>query len=239
MIAQRAPEDDDAPMDGQVPPPGRTAPASRNSASGVDLVAGAAAIGAEMAAGVAGAVVGTLEAAGRHLGRPVAGLARAVGGPVGTRIGRTATRIADRGRAERLRAEADLARLLDAIVPEVVRAMMTRIDLNQIAADIDVDAIARRIDVDAVIARVDLVGITEDILDQIDLPEIIRESAGSMTTEAVHDVRMTGIGADEAVSRVVDRLLRRRGARRTAAPGQQTDGFTEAVEPDQQEDPLP
>ena len=227
-------------MDGQVPPPGRSAPASRNSASGVDLVAGAAAIGAEMAAGVAGAVVGTLEAAGRHLGRPVAGLARAVGGgPVGTRIGRTATRIADRGRAERLRAEADLARLLDAIVPEVVRAMMTRIDLNQIAADIDVDAIARRIDVDAVIARVDLVGITEDILDRIDLPEIIRESAGSMTTEAVHDVRMTGIGADEAVSRVVDRLLRRRGARRTAAPGQQTDGFTEAVERDRQEDPFP
>ncbi|MGH9252845.1 MAG: hypothetical protein ACRD0W_25525, partial [Acidimicrobiales bacterium] len=110
--------------------------------------------------------------------------------------------------------------------------VMTRIDLNQIATGIDVDAIARRIDVDAVIARVDLVGITDDILDHIDLPEIIRESAGSMTTEAVHDVRMTGIGADEAVSRVVDRLLRRRGARRTAAPGQPADGFTDAVEPE-------
>ncbi|HJU97872.1 MAG TPA: hypothetical protein VJ644_07855 [Jiangellaceae bacterium] len=235
-------------MDGQVPLPARRESGSGPAASAVDLVAGTAVIGAEVVAGVAGAVAGTLEAAGRFLGRPVAGLARTVGAPVATRIGRSAARVADRGRAERSRAEADLDRLLDAVVPEVVRAVVTRIDLtalvrqqvdvNQIAAGVDVDAIARRVDVDAVIARVDLIGITEDVLDSIDLPEIIRESAGSMTTEAVHDVRMTGIGADEAVSRAVDRLLRRRGARRTVGPVPRADGLGVPVAHDPEEEPL-
>jgi hypothetical protein len=234
-------------MDGQVPVPA-SEPRSGAASSAVDLVAGTAVISAEVAAGVTGAVVGALEAAGRSLGRPVVGLARTVGAPVGTRIGRAAGRIADRGRAERRRAEADLVRLLDALVPEVVRAVVTRIDLtalvrqqvdvNQVAAEIDVDAIARRVDVDAVIARVDLIGITEDIIDRIDLPEIIRESAGSMTTEAVHDVRMTGIGADEAVSRAVDRLLRRRGARRTLGPVPRADDLTQPAAHDRGEEPL-
>jgi hypothetical protein len=245
-IAQRAQEGDDDSMDGQVPVPVSSTPRSGPASSAVDLVAGTAVIGAEVAAGMAGAVVGTVEAVGRVLGRPVAGLARTVGAPVGTRIGRAADRIADRGRAERRRAEADLVRLLDALVPEVVRAVVARIDLtalvrqqvdvNQVAAEIDVDAIARRLDVDAVIARVDLIGITEDVLDRIDLPEIIRESAGSITTEAVHDVRMTGIGADEAVNRAIDRLLRRRGQRRTAGPAQRADGFAQPVVPDRGED---
>ena len=235
-------------MDGHVSLPAGRESGSGPAASAVDLVAGTAVIGAEVVAGVAGAVAGTLEAAGRFLGRPVAGLARTVGAPVATRIGRSAARVADRGRAERSRAEADLDRLLDAVVPEVVRAVVTRIDLtalvrqqvdvNQIAAGVDVDAIARRVDVDAVIARVDLIGITEDVLDSIDLPEIIRESAGSMTTEAVHDVRMTGIGADEAVSRAVDRLLRRRGARRTVGPVPRADGLGVPVAHDPEEEPL-
>jgi hypothetical protein len=45
----------------------------------------------------------------------------------------------------------------------------------------------------------------------VDLPEIIRDSTGSMVSETVHDVRVQGIEADRAVSRLVDRLLRRRG----------------------------
>jgi hypothetical protein len=253
-------------MDGQALLPASSEPRSRSAPSAVDLAAGTLMIGAEVAAGVAGAVAGTLEATGRLLGRPVAGLARTVGAPISSRVGRVAVRVADRGRAGRRRAEADLDRLLDVVVPEVVHAVITRIDLtalvqhqvdvNQIAAGVDidaiarrvdvdaiarrvdVDAIARRVDVDAVIARVDLIGITEDILDRIDLPEIIRESAGSMTTEAVHDVRMTGIGADEAVSRAVDRLLRRRGARRTLGPVPRTDGLAEPAVHDRGEEPL-
>lgn len=231
-----------------VPLPKSNEPRSGAAPSVADLVAGTAVIGAEVAAGMAGIVAGVLGAAGRRLSRPVAGVTRTIGTPFGGRIGRAAARVADRGREERKRAAADLERLLDALVPDVVHAVVARIDmtalvrqevdLDEVAAAIDVDAIARRVDVEAVIARVDLVGITEDILDRIDLPEIIRESAGSMTTEAVHDVRMTGIGADEAVNRAVDRLLRRRGTRRTAGPLPQADGFTQPAARDQPEDPL-
>jgi hypothetical protein len=47
-------------------------------------------------------------------------------------------------------------------------------------------------------------------MDEIDLPEIIRGSTGSMALETMHDVRLQGIEADRAVSRLMDRVLRRR-----------------------------
>jgi hypothetical protein len=51
---------------------------------------------------------------------------------------------------------------------------------------------------------------TEDqVIDAIDLPEILRESTGSVASEAVRGVRADGVQADEAVARFVDRLLRR------------------------------
>ena len=44
----------------------------------------------------------------------------------------------------------------------------------------------------------------------IDLPAIIRDSTGSMASETVRGVRMTGVSADDALSRAVDRALFRR-----------------------------
>ena len=82
----------------------------------------------------------------------------------------------------------------------------------------DIDAIAARIDVEAIIGRVDLVTLVEEVITTIDLPEIIRQSSGSMAYATVRGVRMRGIEADEVVERLVDRLrLRRRSAARAAA----------------------
>jgi len=123
----------------------------------------------------------------------------------------------------------------------VVRQVLTRVDEEQVAelaAKADVDAIARRLDIDAVLdrmdltstvlKRVDLVRVVDAVLDQmdlialaneiiegVDLPEIIRDSTGSMASETVKGVRMQGIGADQAVDRAIDRLL----LRRTRSPG--------------------
>jgi hypothetical protein len=58
----------------------------------------------------------------------------------------------------------------------------------------------------------------------IDLPEIIRESTGSMASDVVRDARMQGIDADVAIARVVDRIIRRRRARLTDAPGEPESG---------------
>jgi hypothetical protein len=55
----------------------------------------------------------------------------------------------------------------------------------------------------------DLIALANEIIDGVDLPEIIRESTGSMASETVQGVRMQSIGADQAVSRAVDRLLLR------------------------------
>ena len=100
---------------------------------------------------------------------------------------------------------------LDGVVARVdIDAVLDRVDLNEVAKRLDVDAVVARADLDAAIERVDLIGIVEEILDVIDLPGIIRDSTGSMASETVRGVRMTGISADDALSRAVDRALWRR-----------------------------
>lgn len=100
---------------------------------------------------------------------------------------------------------------LDAAVARVdIDGIIDRVDLDGVAAKLDVDAVVARADLDAVIDRIDLVGIVQEVLDVIDLPAIIRDSTGSMASETVRGVRMTGVGADDALARVVDRALFRR-----------------------------
>ena len=109
---------------------------------------------------------------------------------------------------------------LDAIVAGVdIEPVINRLDLTAIVLNhVDLDAL-----VDAVLARIDLVGLAEEVIDAVDLPEIIRESTGSMASETVRGARMQGIHADEAVGRAVDRILLRRGRRHPRGPGGQRD----------------
>ena len=154
-------------------------------------------------------------------------------------------RAADRGDLRRTAIGREVARLLDAVVPVVADAMLRRIDLtgavgryvdiDALVDGVDLDAIVRRldlnrivreqvdldglvaiVDVEAVINRVDLVGLTETIIDEIDLPEIIRESTGSVASETVRGVRMQGVTADDALDRALERFRLRRRAYRVA-----------------------
>ena len=110
---------------------------------------------------------------------------------------------------------------LDAAVKRVdIDAVISRVDIDAIAATLDIDAIAAKLDIEAVIGRVDLVAIVDEVLEEIDLPAIIRDSTGSIASETVRGVRMTGISADDALTRAVDRALFRR--RRPPAPGTAT-----------------
>ncbi|MDH3013394.1 hypothetical protein QM583_16440 [Gordonia alkanivorans] len=86
------------------------------------------------------------------------------------------------------------------------------VDLDAVATKIDLDSIAARIDIDAVLDRVDLVGLAEEIIDGVDLPDIIREASTSVTADVMTDVRSTSERADDAVANAVNRFLRRRGA---------------------------
>jgi hypothetical protein len=110
---------------------------------------------------------------------------------------------------------------IDAIVSQVdIDAIAKRIDVDAIVERIDVDTIVSRVDVDAIVRRLDLVALAEEVVNGIDLPEIIRESTGSMASDVVRDARMQSIDADVTIARVVDRIIRRRRARLTDAPGE-------------------
>ena len=122
----------------------------------------------------------------------------------------------------------DLALNLVDLTP-VVESVVRRMDLEEIVGtaldQLDLtDMVVERVDLQRVITsaleeidltqlvldRVDLVKIADVIVDGVDLTEIIRDSTESMALETVHDVRLQGIEADRAVSRLVARVLHRR-----------------------------
>jgi len=123
---------------------------------------------------------------------------------------------------------------VDAVVArlDLNRIVRERVDLDGLVATVDLDAAAARLDIDAVLDRIDLVGIAGDVIDQLDLPEIIRESTGSMASDTLREVRMQGISGDEAITRAIDRLRLRRGRRPTpAVTGASPDGIPRQQEP--------
>ena len=103
---------------------------------------------------------------------------------------------------------------LTALVAQVVDLdrLVAGVDLDAVARRLDIDAVARRLDVEAVVDRLDLVSIVESVIDEIDLPQIIRGSTGSMASDTLTGARLQGMSADEALTRIVNRL-RARGRR--------------------------
>lgn len=188
----------------------------------------------------AGAVAGRLGWPLRVLTRPAVAVARgslAVAGHHLNLDGWAALGLAEQRRAQAVAVKATralIAALVTAVLDEIdldqvaarvdLDAIVERVDLDAVAARIDVDAIARRIDVDAVVGRVDLdaivaridvPGLTEQVIDEVDLGEIIRESSSTMASETVDALRVQGMRVDGLVSRIVDRMLLRDGQRQT------------------------
>ncbi|MFM8897084.1 MAG: hypothetical protein ACKOE2_17365, partial [Actinomycetales bacterium] len=58
--------------------------------------------------------------------------------------------------------------------------------------------------------RLPLVDIANYVIDEIDLPQIVRESTGGIAGDAVNLLRLQSIDVDRALNRVVDTVLRRR-----------------------------
>jgi len=123
-------------------------------------------------------------------------------------------------------AEAAVAKQVDRVasrvIPVVVDAVVSRIDLTDLVArHVDIDElVARHVDVNAIVWRVDLLGVAQYVIDGVDLPDIVRNSSTTLTTEAVQRVRLRGADADTAISRAVDRLKphRNNGSSRVSEP---------------------
>jgi hypothetical protein len=174
-----------------------------------------------------GAVVTRFGSPLRILARPAVGFAR--GSVAVARHHLDLDGWAARGLAEQRRAQEAAARAVRALVAAVLDEVdldqivarvdldriVDRINLNQIAARIDLNAIVARVDIDAILARVDLPALTEQVIDEVDLGEIIRESSSTMASETVDALRVQGMRVDGLVSRIVDRILLREGQRQT------------------------
>ena len=118
---------------------------------------------------------------------------------------------------ELVRARVDL----DALVAGVdIAAVLDRLDLTELVrARVNLDAVVAGVNLEAIIRRIDLVGLAEEVIAEVDLPEIIRESTGSVASDTIRGVRMQGISGDEALTRAVHRLRLRRGRRDTGTMG--------------------
>ena len=99
---------------------------------------------------------------------------------------------------------------LDAIIARAdLDGAVSRVDLGAIVRRVDPDEVVARVDIEAALARMDLAGIARQVVEEIDLAGIIRESAGVVSSQAARAVRTEGMNADDSVARFVDRVLRR------------------------------
>jgi hypothetical protein len=171
-----------------------------------------------VAALVPGAVVGLAIEAERRASAVVdvvagraAGVARAATGPA--IVQRALRPLEDRlwqlnevARREQSRNTAQAAALIPVIVQQVSENVIAQLDFVRIVEQVPVDDIAAAIDIEAIVRRIDLGG-------------VIRESTASITMETVDAVRTQGIALDGWASRVVDRVLLRKGPRDVAFDG--------------------
>lgn len=109
---------------------------------------------------------------------------------------------------DRVAGRLDVEAVLDRV--DLTAIVRDRVDLDAVVQGVDIDSVAARLDLDAIIERLDLPTLAQRVIDDIDLPGIIRESSGTMASEAVRGVRMHSIEADDAVASTLDRLLRHR-----------------------------
>jgi hypothetical protein len=123
--------------------------------------------------------------------------------------------IVDRIDVEAIASGLDLDRLAAGLD---LQAIVDRLDLDAVAAGLDADLVVARVDLDAIVRRIDLVGLAQSVIDAIDLSEIVRESTGALSSDAVRAVRAEGRRADDRVAGLVDRLLRRSADRASVMP---------------------
>jgi hypothetical protein len=110
-------------------------------------------------------------------------------------------RAADRGSTYRAETRHELDAVLDRLLPALLTEMMRHVDVAELLQK-----------------NLDVVALAEEVIAEIDLPEIIRDSTGAMASDTLRGVRMHSISGDDAIARAVDRL-RLRLTRGTVEPG--------------------
>ena len=92
--------------------------------------------------------------------------------------------------------------------------MLERLDLNQLLSDIDLDALLENLDLNAVVERLDV----DALVQNTEMGSIIARSTSGVASEALDAVRSQGVGMDNFIARVTNRVLRRDPAELPAGP---------------------
>lgn len=102
----------------------------------------------------------------------------------------------------------------------VIDAALDGINLTELVQQrVDINAVAADVDLTPIIDRLPIVELADYVIEQTDLPAIIRQSTGGVANDAIDAVRIRAHATDIASARIVDRLLPRRG-RKLDAPGE-------------------
>ncbi len=105
---------------------------------------------------------------------------------------------------------------IDALVQRIdIDQLVRQIEIDDLVRGIDIDALVQRIDLDAVVARIDVNRIAERIdidavVEQTELGTIVARSTSGFASEALDAARSQAADVDTRVSRVVNRVLRRK-----------------------------
>ncbi|MFZ4516288.1 MAG: RDD family protein [Acidimicrobiia bacterium] len=112
--------------------------------------------------------------------------------------------------------------------PEVAQQLVTQIDLPAVVRQVPVQAIAQEIDLTAVIQSIDLnqiiAGINirpiaDQVIDELDIPSIVRATTSSMASDITNAGRIGLMRVDDAVGRSADWCLRRSTVRTAPLSG--------------------
>lgn len=107
----------------------------------------------------------------------------------------------------------------------VVESALAELDLTQIVLDqVDVNRIVDAADIDSIVDRVPMVQIADYVIEEIDLPQIIRESTGGIAMDAFTSTRFSAVRTDDVLSRIVDTVLLRRRPRDLDVDSADVDG---------------
>jgi hypothetical protein len=122
-------------------------------------------------------------------------------------------------------------RTLDGVLASIdlTSLVLRNVDIDRIVEQMDIQRVIDRVDIDAAVEKADVVGIARYVIEELDLPGIIRESSGTLATDTIEGLRIQGMNADSSLSRFIDRLLGRRdGDARGGGAQPSEDGRTAA-----------
>ena len=124
--------------------------------------------------------------------------------------------IIDRVDVEKIIDRVDVEKIIDRVDVEKI---IDRVDVDKIIERVDINGIVGRVDMQGIMGKIDIAPMAQEIIAEVDIGAIVRQSTGSITGDAVDGGRVTAMRLDGFVDRVTDRILFRRKPRNLVVPG--------------------